>query len=391
MTSVGTVIDFDHHSPEFAQHRDEILADLRAGSPIAWTERYGGFWVITSHALITQVMRDDVRFTVERTAAGRGGITIPESVNRLAILPGEVDGTPHEIYRRALSPFFAKVRVEAMAEDIRRIVDNLIDEMTERGQFDAYMDFAREIPMRAVYRYMGIEVDDRWGLFDSIEEARRQPTEEFVGDVADRLGAIIADKRANKPDDLLGWITALEEPRFSDADLLSLCVGLILGGVRTTGDLLGHSLLGLELDPDLRRQLTDDPSLIPAAVVEFVRLATPAVGLARTALEDVEIGGVTIRAGDRILNVFYSGNRDEAAFPRADKIDLKRANGRHLAFGMGAHMCLGTWLARLEARITLEQVLKRMPDFHIDVAGCRRGDDLGLRNHWQSMPASARG
>ena len=96
---------------------------------------------------------------------------------------------------------------------------------------------------------------------------------------------------------------------------------------------------------------------------------------------------MTIKAGQRVLNLFYSGNRDEVAFPNAQQIEIGRANGRHLSFGMGTHMCLGTWLARMEARVTLEQVLTRIPDFSIDLANCRRGADLGLRNFWASVPA----
>ena len=215
MTSAVTVVDFDHHSPEFAVSRDAILAELRSNSPIAWTENFGGFWVVTTHALITQIMRDDARFTVERTEHGRGGITIPESVNRLAILPGEVDGPRHELYRRALTPYFSKPQVETLADAVRTIVDELIDDMIAQGTFDAYNDFAREIPMRTLYGMLGIEVEDRWGLFDSIEEARRQPTEEFAGEISDRLLAMIRDKRENRTQDLLGVIANLEEPRFS--------------------------------------------------------------------------------------------------------------------------------------------------------------------------------
>jgi cytochrome P450 len=392
MTAVDTVVDFDHHSPEFARARDEVLTELRATSPIVWTERYGGFWVVTSHALIARIMRDDKRFTVERTASGGGGITIPENDYKPEIVPGEVDGRRHEAYRRALNPFFAKPHVETMAAYVRGVVDELIDKAGPAGEFDAFRDLAREIPMRAVYGYMAIgDIEDGWGLFDSIEEARKQPTPTFVGEVIDRLRAIIRQKREARTDDLLGRIATLEDPEFSEEDLLSLCVGLILGGVRTTGDLLGHAFWQLEVDRDLRARLRADPTLIPAAVAEFLRMFTPAFGLARTALEDVEVGGVTVKAGQRVLNAFHAGNHDPAVFPEPEKVDIDRTSGRHLAFGMGTHFCLGSWLARMEAQIALEQVLSRIPDYRIDLARCERSESLGLRNGWVSMPAVAAG
>lgn len=392
MAPVDTVVDFDHHSAEFARSRDEILTRMRATAPIAWSPHYEGFWVVTSHGLITQIMRDDKRFTVERTPAGGGGITIPESEHRPSILPGETDGRRHEMYRRALNPFFAKGQIETMADQVRGVVDELIDEALARAEFDAFIDLAREIPMRAVYGYLGLDlVEHGWDLFDALEEARKQPTAHFAGEVVERLLSIIRHKRDTRTEDLIGRIATLEDPAFSDEDLLSLCVGLILGGVRTTGDLLGHSLWELEVDRDLRERLRTEPQAIDAAVAEFLRMFTPAFGLARTAREDVEIGGVTIKAGQRVLSSFHAGNHDPAVFPEPERIDIDRTSGRHLSFGIGTHFCLGSWLARMEARVALEQVLLRMPDYRIDLARCRRSESLGLRNGWLAMPAVAQG
>lgn len=381
------ITDFDHHSADFAFHRDETLRGLREHSPIVWSKAYGGFWVVTSHELICKIMRDDVTFTVARGPDGSGGITIPENVNKPAVLPGEVDGERHEIYRRALSPYFAKSTIEGLVTHARDSVDGLLDIVEKMQSFDAMTDFARRVPQRVIYSYLGIEVEDPWELFEAVESIRMEPTASQAAETMHRLRTIVRKKRASGSDDVLGQLARSEDPPFDEEDLVNLCIGLILGGVRTTGDLIANCLWQLEIDREQRQHLMHDNGAIAPFVEECLRFYSPSVTIARTVTKPAEIGGVALKPGDRVLNVLYSANHDEARYGSDDKVSPGRKPAQHVAFGIGAHFCLGSWLARLEARVAIQRLLTRLPDYEIDRSGAVRGLQLGLRSYWDTLPA----
>jgi cytochrome P450 len=384
-------VDFDHHSAEFAANRADVLRRLRSDAPIAWSESHGGFWFVASHALICEILRNDSVFVVERFGDGSGGITIPENRNKPQLLPGEVDGERHDVYRSALNGYFSKARVETLRPFVEGVVDELLDGLIEAERFDAVAEFALLVPARAVLTYTGIIVDDTMDLYDAVEHARQQPTADEVKDVKARLVAIVAEKRASGARDVLGELVRLTDPVFSDEDLVGLMVGLILGGVRTTADMIAHAINHLDVDRAVRARLAANPDEIPTAVEELLRVHTPILGLARTAMSDIEVGGQQIHAGDRLLLGYWSANQDEAKYAHAETFDLDRSAAQHLTFGRGAHFCLGSWLARLELQVVVAKVIHRMPAYRIDRDRATFIESVGLRNAWTSLPVLVSG
>lgn len=386
MTTTKSVIDFDHHSQEFKANRDETLRQLRTTTPIAWTDAHGGYWFVTSYALITEVLRNSAVFRSERLPDGGGGITIPENRFKPSVLPGELDGAAHDRFRQALNPFFAKPKVTELTAAIEKIMDDLLDSLVERDRFDAVSELAQALTVRAALRYVGIDTDDAWSFFEDCTAVREQPTSDEAAVIIARIKAFVDAKRGvGEPKDVLGYLLAGAEP-FTEDEFVGIVIGLVLGAVRTTADTLAHGLDVLDQDRELRARLVADPAVTTAAVEEVLRTHSPTLGLARTAMDDAVIGGQQIRRGDRLLMAYHSGNLDDAHFPDAATIDLGRKRSPHLTFGRGSHFCLGNWLARLELRIAFQKVLERMPDYTVDRAGGVYTETVGLRNAWEKLP-----
>jgi cytochrome P450 len=167
-----------------------------------------------------------------------------------------------------------------------------------------------------------------------------------------------------------------------------LAVMVLIGGVDTTMASLSTAFLRLHRDHATRQRLIDDPSLIPAATEEFLRIDPPVQGFARSVMADAVVGGQPMAAGETLFMLWGSANRDPDAFPDPDRLDIDRAPNRHLTFGIGGHRCLGATLARLEMRIVLEEVLKRLPDFSIDEAAVEYPDTIGIVNGIVREPAT---
>ncbi|ODU07636.1 MAG: hypothetical protein ABS81_00600 [Pseudonocardia sp. SCN 72-86] len=385
MSTTKTVIEFDHHSQEFKATRDETLRGLRETTPIAWTNAHGGYWFITSYALITEVLRNSAVFRSERLPDGGGGITIPENKFKPSVLPGELDGIAHDRFRQALNPFFAKPKVTELTEAIEKIMDDLLDALVDRDRFDAVSELAQALTVRAALRYVGIDTDDAWSFFEDCTHVREQPTSDEAAAVIARIKAFVDAKRGEEPKDVLGFLLAGPEP-FTDDEFVGIVIGLVLGAVRTTADTLVHGLDVFDQDRELRARLIAEPEATTAAVEEVLRTHSPTLGLARTAMADAVVGGQQIRQGDRLLMAYHSGNLDDANFPNAATIDLERKRSPHLTFGRGSHFCLGNWLARLELRIAFQKILERMPDYTVDRAAGEYTETVGLRNAWEKLP-----
>jgi cytochrome P450 len=185
----------------------------------------------------------------------------------------------------------------------------------------------------------------------------------------DTVMSTIAARRATPSDDIISYLVHADidgEP-LDDTELLGFVSLILAGGLLTTTDAIGNALIQLERQPEDRARLRREPSLIPMAVEEFLRFEAPVMGLARTATRDTELNGQRIAKGDKVLMLWASANRDAAAFPEPDRCILDRPSNRHMAFGVGIHRCLGSNLGRLEFRIALEEILRRMPDHRIDL------------------------
>jgi cytochrome P450 len=385
--SADIVVDFDHHSDEFSRHELDINADLRRRCPVAWNEKYGGFWYVTSYDAVAEAARDGDTFAhkYEPEAAdgvdyqGEMGVPRPEGQPPLGI--GEVDGPYHLALRRALTPFFSSGAVEKMVPFMEQSVHWFLDQRIADGRMDLVLDYASPVPAILTMRLMGLPYDN-WqfyaNLFHSVmaasggDEYNKAIAE--VPAMLDGLLKFIAARRADPRDDLTSFLVQFEfyGKRLDDTQLLDILWNLIGGGVDTTTSLTALSLLHLGTHPDLRQQLIDRPELYRTAADEFLRYCSVNKQLSRTVSRDTVLGGQRLRRNDRVLISWIAANHDEHAFDRPGEVVLDRSPNHHVAFGLGPHRCIGAPLARVMFGVMVKAVLDRISDYRIDLDGVHR-------------------
>ena len=383
--STDAIVDFDHHSDEF--NEQEINADLRRRCPVAWNEKYGGFWYVTGYDAVAQAARDGETFAhkYEPNAAdgvnyqGEMGIPRPEGQPPLGI--GEVDGPYHLALRRALTPFFSTGAVEKMRPFMEQSVHWFLDQRIADGQMDLVLDYASPVPAILTMRLMGLPYDN-WRLYADLfhsvmaaaggDEYNRAIAE--VPAMLDGLLKFVAARRGDPGDDLTSFLVQFEfdGKRLDDTQLLDILWNLIGGGVDTTTSLTALSLLHLGTHPDLRRQLIDRPELYRTAADEFLRYFSVNKQLSRTVSRDTVLCGQKLRRNDQMLISWIGANHDENEFERPGEVVLDRAPNRHVAFGLGPHRCIGAPLARVMFEVMVKAVLDRLPDYRVDLSGVHK-------------------
>ncbi len=380
--TADAIVDFDHHSDEF--NEQEINADLRRRCPVAWNEKYGGFWYVTGYDAVAQAARDGDTFAhkYDPKAAdgvsyqGEMGIPRPEGQPPLGI--GEVDGPYHLALRRALTPFFSTGAVEKMRPFMEQSVQWFLDQRIADGQMDLVLDYASPVPAILTMRLMGLPYDN-WRLYADLfhsvmAAAGGDDYNKAIAEVPamlDGLLKFVAARRADPGDDLTSFLVQFEfdGKRLDDTQLLDILWNLIGGGVDTTTSLTALSLLHLGIHPDLRQQLIDRPELYRTAADEFLRYFSVNKQLSRTVSRDTVLCGQQLRRNDRMLISWIGANHDEREFERPDEVLLDRAPNRHVAFGLGPHRCIGAPLARVMFEVMVKAVLDRLPDYRVDLSG----------------------
>lgn len=392
---------FDHHSLEYRQRYPEILDAMREKAPIAWTDAHGGYWVVTSHELARKLVLDDRLQLNQKKGEMEGGLLIPKSPgdkHRLPFVPGEADGEEHDRYRIALNPHFSRQRVAELQPVIDRVVGEVIDDILERGEFDVNEDLAGRILATIGCEVLGLEVEKPreffWSFFSltslgaGVEGDLAEIRENF-----DRSWQVIVDttteRRKNPREDVITALTQWE-PAFTDEEIHQMVYNVILGAADTTVALISKALLYLQENRDIKKQLSDNPEQIRPAVDEFLRLLAVVMNVGRTAMDDIEVNGVTIKKGDRVLLSWYGANHDPKKYPNPYKFDLERGAAQHLGMGAGEHFCLGAWLAKAIAATTIREVLHRIPNYRIDVDNAVKGEDVSSIEKWVTMPAYTR-
>ena len=352
---------------------------------MAWNERYGGFWFLTSYDAVKQTAQDGDTFAhkYEPNAPdgvdyqGEMGVPRPEGQPALGI--GEVDGPYHLALRHALAPFFSPGAVQKMKPFMEEQAHQFLDQKIENGQMDLVLDYASPVPAILTMKLMGLPYDN-WQLYANLFHsvmAMPQESQEYtdaISQVPDMMQEVLdhaATRRAKPEDDVTSFLIQFEFDgrRLTDEQLLNILWNLIAGGVDTTTSQTALTLLHLGTHPELRQQLIDHPELYRTATDEFLRYFSVNQQLSRTVTQDVVMNGQQLRRNDRVVISWLAANHDENEFEKPDEVILDRSPNRHLAFGLGPHRCIGSHLARLMSEVLVRAVLDRIPDYQVDLDG----------------------
>ncbi|OBI48996.1 cytochrome P450 [Mycobacterium sp. E787] len=356
------------HSPDFyAGDPYPAYRELRASSPVCWND-VTNFWALLKY--------EDVRFVSSNPAlfSSAGGITIPDPAQPSPVQPGSLiftDPPRHRQMRKLINSGFTRRRVAVLEPKIREIVRGILDGV----QPDSVHEFAEEIaaplPTRMIAELIGAPPDD-WEQFRAWSDAATGSADPEIeldplvamGQLFEYFQKLIAQRRVEAHDDLLSVLAGAEIDgvRLTDEDLLNFAFLLLVAGNETTRNLIALGTLALIAHPDQCRLVVEDRSLIPGAVEEMLRWNSPVVHMARTATADVEIRGQRIAEGDTVVMLYGSANRDEDIFgPDSEEFRVTRHPNPHIAFGCGEHSCVGAQLARLEASVMFDELLRRFP------------------------------
>jgi hypothetical protein len=332
-----------------------------------------GFWVLTRFQDVLEAVKDTATFS------SASGLTFQNERKALNIPPTIVmmDPPDHTRYRRLVDRGFTPRRTTELQPELRRLVAQRIEDLKRAGKGDFVATVARSIPSWVVAHYLGVPEEDRF-RFEGWTSAFVQANAtghgagigEALGDLIAYFSALVERRRREPSDDLVSLLLRADEEGGGVGleGILGYAFVMIAGGNDTTTGLLTGAAELLTKHPSQRDRLRADPSLIPNAVEEFLRLTTPVQGLCRVATRDVTLhDGPTIKAGERVLLCYAAANRDPREFGSdAEEVDVGRHIVRHLAFSIGAHFCLGAAAARLQGRIVLEELLARCPNFAVD-------------------------
>jgi cytochrome P450 family 142 subfamily A polypeptide 1 len=364
---------------------------LRREAPV-WRDEKNGIWGIARHADIVAIEKDPKTF-----CSGQGfRPNTPPDGSMIS-----QDDPRHTRQRRLVYKGFTPKQVAGMEDHCRAIVRAILDEVAPLGRCDFTQDVAVPLPMIVIAEMLGVRVEDRDRLQlwsdELIKGADGKVHEGVIAqfvDFCEYITEVIEDRRKNPRDDLTSILTHAEieeddgtRHSFDLETLISELLLIMVGGNETTRNVISSAMDALIANPEQRKALIADPSLLPVAVEEFLRWATPIVNFRRTATRDAEVNGVLIPEGDSVLLLYGSANRDEAVFgDDAELFDITRNPNPHIAFGFGTHFCLGASLARLEIRVMYEELLRRLPD--IELAGPMVRTPSAFIRGIHSMPIS---
>jgi len=341
----------------------EVYAWLRREAPVYWDET-NEIWGISRHADIVKISRDPDLFS---SAAG----SRPNTEGSGSMI--DSDDPKHLAYRRIFAKQITPRGVKQFTPRVRRIVDDLFSKLEGRSEFDVVKDLAIPLPVRVILEALGLD-DEDWPRYARIAEVTmaagggpRYLTDEVRTVAAQFYGEACGEvekRRANSSDD---WFTLMtshadEGPAArSPIEIAAESLLILNGGSDTTRHVIAGGTLALIQHPDQYALLRAEPERLPVAIEEMVRWVSPLLNMRRTATEDVEIGGRKIRKGQQVLLMYAAANRDESVFEEPERFDITRHPNPHVAFGIGAHFCMGANIARMELRCMFDAILNRLP------------------------------
>jgi pimeloyl-[acyl-carrier protein] synthase len=366
-------VEFNPSTAEFRADPYSVYAALRAEAAPHWSE-YLDAWVVSRYDDATAVLREN-RFKL-RPATGfeaRQHAAAPSEL--MSALMTQVytfmDPPDHTRLRALVAKAFTPRVVEALRPRIQQLVDDLLAPAIESGTMDVMAELAYPLPVIVVSELLGVPESDRPFFLDKagdlaallewdVAPERLEQGGASMIEFAGYFSALIHERGTNPRADLISGLLATEEGghRLDHGEVLTICVLLLTVGYETTMNLLGNGVYTLAANPDAAARLRDDQCSASTAVDELLRYESPVQLTARTALEDLQVGGLTLAAEEQVVVIMGSANRDAARFVDPERLDLDRAENRHLAFGHGGHFCLGAALARIEGEIVYSTLVR---------------------------------
>jgi cytochrome P450 len=405
---------FDPLDPAFIADPYPGYAELRDHDPVHHhpaDHRAPSFWALSRFEHVWEAVRRPEVFS------SASGLTFfKDEIGQLGLPPTIVMLDPpiqtqlRSLIGRAFTPRHVTRLEEGIRSFVRRRIDDLARRSADGEPVDLHADYSSTIPTYVLAELFGLPEADRerfspWVQtltrlqndgFDAnalVGDTRADPNAaagvQVIGEMFEYFTAAIATARAQPADDLLGrLVTAdIDGETLTDWDILGFCFVVAAGGADTTAGLISHTVLVTGEQMDQRELVLAQPDLLPGALVECLRYESSVQALARTTLSDVEVDGVEIPAGEKVLMLYGSANRDPREYGEtADRLDVRREIGRHLAFSSGPHFCIGSHLARLQARVAIEELFAAHPHVVVDPAAGVRHESAFVRG-WVSLPA----
>ncbi len=399
-TAADVPLGFNPAEPEFKRNPYPYYERLRREAPVHRGDL--GFWTIARHDDVTHVLKNPQIFSSAGIGGPIGGGQMSGGVPMRSIITS--DPPLHTGFRNLVNRAFTPRMVADMEPRIREIAREMIDAVAASGTMDIVRDLATPLPVTVIAEILGVDAsrrDDfkRWsnaivGAFDDpspeAQQARADDRQEFF----EFFQARIDERRAHPTGDMLSTLVAAEavpggtdaEIKLTPQEVAGFAMLLLVAGNETTTNLIGNAMLALTEDPAQMRIVTDDARAIPNMVEEALRYDSPVQFLFRLTTQETEVGGQTIPAGNVVVPIYASANRDEEKYADSARFDVTRNAQGHLAFGLGPHFCLGAPLARLEAKVAFEELFARAKN--IERAGAPvRADHMFLRG-LTSMPVA---
>ncbi len=381
--------------PEMLEDPFPVYRQLRETDPVHWDDTVRA-WIVTRYADVSAVVKDR-GLSSDRVSLARGRYAeryqpVFDLLSRIML---QTDDPQHTRLRNLVHNAFARTTVETYEDKIRSLCQTLLEPGLERGEMEFVSEFAAPLPILVISEIVGVPAAEReqikiWcDAFSTVAlNFYVHLTDEQLDECSAKIAAfrtylidkIEAARRAPGPDLISSLTLAADQDHALDIDeLIANCVLLLNAGNETTTCLLANGFGLLLQHPDQMAKLRADPSLIPNAVEEFLRLQGPVQFLGRVATKDLEIAGQPVKAGDMIIPVLSSANRDPTVFDRPDRLDVTREHIHQLSFGTGPHQCAGIHLARFEARIAFEEVLNSLTDVEPTISEFRHTKNFNMR------------
>ena len=402
---------YDLNSAEFLQNPYPVYDQLRASDPIHWSAE-NGYWIITRYAdIVTQVQNDQLTSNRIGAHSSRMPIEATDHFRPLFTAVGSwmlmIDPPDHTRLRGLVSKAFTPAVIENMRGLVQQLVDEMLARVREQGRMDIMTDLANPLPAMVIAEMLGVPATDQqqfkaWsddiahGLA-GIDSARNKEELFALYDLAQQsflalssyFREKVAELRVHPRENLLSALIRAEEQgdRLTEDELFANCVLLMIAGHETTTNLLGNGVLALLRHPDQKEKLARNPDTIVSAIEELLRYDSPVQKMGRIALTEINVAGKQIKQGDLVCLSFGAANRDPEQFAAPAQLDIERKPNRHLAFGHGLHYCVGAALARLEGQIAINAILSRLPELRLETEDLEWNRNFTLRG-LKSLPVA---